>query len=322
VADQRLRTLQEGDDGVLSLDVAPASLESPGELVTADDGTPAVVVSVTLRNTGPLPVALESATIVGTGYRAEDVAGRRVPSRDRTVVRLVRPIRCADEEEAVRPGPLRVEATTGAGPQTADLRIDVQSLAYTADVVRSACGKTAPSQALTALDTASAEVSGGQARVRTELSNASATPILLTAVQTAQGLRLVAIEDDQGRPVDLPIELPPGDYDPPVEQFLGRGPARLLTFVVEVVDCAALPPPGTQDQFFPLFEATVTAPPGVEAPERQMFYGPQGPGWGDPRLADRLRALTCPPARESQLAPVPPLVEPARVRTEQELRFL
>lgn len=322
VANQRLKTLQESDDGVLSLDVAPASLESPGDLVAAADGAPAVVISVSLRNTGPRAVALESAAVVGTEFRAEDVAGRRIASRDRTVVRLVQPVRCDRRAEGDRPGPLRVRAMTGAGSKTVDLRVDVSSLGFTTEVMRSACGLTPPPQALLATESAPAELSGLQARVPSELSNASAFPILLREVRLSPGLRLVAIEDELSGQVELPIELPPGDYDPPVEPFLGRGPARSLTFVVEVADCDALPPPGMQDQFFPLFEATVTGLPGAEELSDGMFHGVGGSAWGDPRTGERLRQASCPPARESQLAPVPPLTDPARVRSEQELRLL
>lgn len=311
LAETRLQTLRDGPEGVLSLDVVVESVEGTS-LVSSVRSQAAVVSSVVLRNTGPNDVALDAAELIGTGFVAEDLEGRRLPPGGRTVLRLLRAVDCSALDPTPPPGPLRVEATTGAGQRTVDLRV-AADLAFADEQARAACGQVDPAMALIVLDSPPM-LTGTTVRVSAELSNASVSPLLVSDLRPLLGLRIVATTDQQGRPARLPLELPPGDYDPPTDPFSGRGSLRVLVVELAVEDCALLPARGTQHMGFgPVLEAAVTSSDGSRR---------GGTGWGDGRVLDDLRRTSCPPARESQLAPVPPMGDPARVRTEQELRYL
>jgi hypothetical protein len=310
LAERRQSSLDDSPAGVLSLDVVgDQSVVFSSELVSAADGTPSLVASVELRNTGPAPVALESAELLGTGYRAEDVTGRRVGDRDRTTVRLLRPVRCDELAPPAPPGPLRVRAMTRAGPRTTDLRLDTPDRALSEDLAQAACGRSSPARSLVVVEPAAAVVDGSRARVTAELSNGSASPILLQELRVSAGLRIVALQDADGAEVPLPLALPPGDFDPPTEPSLGRGPGRLLVVVLEVEDCAQLRPPRVEDLYLPLLEATVTDVEGGlgDRDRRRGGFGGGGGAWGDRSVAYRLHGAACPPdARaEAQDPPAP-----------------
>jgi hypothetical protein len=307
LAERRQSSLDDSPDGVLSLDVVgDQQLLSSSALVSSADGTPALVASVELRNTGPAPVALESAELMGTAYRAEDVAGRRVGERDRTTVRLLRPVRCDEPARPGPPGPLRVRAMTRAGPRTADLRLDTQSAAVADDLAQAACGRSSPAGSLLVTEPAAAVVEGARARVAAELGNGSGSPILLQSVRAPAGLRIVALQDDAGEQVPLPLELPPGDFDPPTEPHLGRGPGRLLVAVLEVEDCALLRPPRVEDLYLPLIEATVTdTDGGVGDLDHRHGRAGEGAAWGDRSVAYRLHGAVCTPAPSAQVQDPP-----------------
>jgi hypothetical protein len=218
-------------------------------------------------------------------------------------------VRCDDLAPLGKIGPLQVRATTGAGTSTTELRMDTQGIAFSVHFARAACGLPAPGQSLIAIDAPPTRVVGDRAEVGFGLSNASRAPLVLQSLELPAGLRLVALRDAEGGAVVLPLRLPPGDYDPPTQPMLGRGPVQRLLAVVEVADCAALPA-RTQDQMYvPLFLATTTDERGRsqgEAPDD--FYGGMGPGgshWGDATVVDRLRASSC-PVREPALTTTPP----------------
>jgi hypothetical protein len=187
--------------------------------------------------------------------------------------------------------------------------MDTQGIAFSVHFARAACGLPAPGESLMAIDAPPTRVVGDRAEVGFGLSNASRAPLVLQSLELPAGLRLVALRDAEGGAVVLPLRLPPGDYDPPTQPMLGRGPVQRLLAVVEVADCAALPA-STQDQLYaPLFQATTTQERGrsQEQPPDD-FYGGIGPGgshWGDATVVDRLRASSC-PVRESGLTTTPP----------------
>lgn len=308
LAERRQNALEDSPDGVLSIDLAVQEPQYTSDLVARGDGV-AVQATVVLRNTGPRTVALESAELVGTGYAADDLAGRRMAPDGSTSVRLLRPVRCDDLAPLGAVGPLRVRATTGAGTRITELRLDAQGIVWSAGFAGAACGLAPPGQSLVAIDTPSTSVVGDRAEVGFALSSAARTPLLLQSLELPPGLRLVALQDAEGGDVTLPLRLPPGDYDPPTQPMRGRGPERRLVAVMEVADCAALPE-RTQDQtYVPLFQATATDEQGrSEGERRDDFhggYGPGGGGWGDPAVVDRLRDSAC-PVRESALSTVPP----------------
>jgi hypothetical protein len=308
LAERRQSSLEDSPEGVLSLNLAAQEPQFAADLVARDSGV-AVQATVVLRNTGPRTVALESVKLIDTGYAADDVAGRRIAPDGSTSVRLLRTVRCDDLAPLGAVGPLRVRATTGAGTRTTQVRMETQVIATSHGFARAACGLAAPGQSLVAIDTPTSSVVGGRAEVGFELSNASRAPLVLQSLELPAGLRLVALQDAGGGDVTLPLRLPPGDYDPPTQPMLGRGPARRLIAVVEVADCAALPE-RTQDQMYvPPFQATVTDERGRRDGERpDALYGGFGPGgsqWGDPTVVDRLREGVC-PERESALTTNPP----------------
>lgn len=308
LAERRQSALEDSPEGVLSIDLAAQEPQFSSDLVARDGGV-AVQVAVVLRNTGPRTVALESAELVGTGYAADDVAGRRMAPDGSTSVRLLRPVRCDDLAPLGPVGPLRLRATTGAGTRITELRMETQGIAWSAGFAGAACGLAAPGQSLVAIDTPPTSVVGDRAEVGFELSSASRAPLVLQSLELPPGLRLVALHDAEGGDVTLPLRLPPGDYDPPTQPMRGRGPARRLVAVVEVADCAALRE-RTQDQtYVPLFQATATDERGrSEGEGPDDLYGGFGPGgssWGDPTVVDRLRESAC-PMRESALTTVPP----------------
>jgi hypothetical protein len=306
LAERRQSVLDASPDGVLSLDVASREPQFSPDLVELDGGL-AVQATVQLRNTGPRDIALEAVELEGTGFAAVDVAGRRLAADRVTAVQLLRAVRCEDLAPLDSVGPLRVRATTGAGPRTAELRLGTQEFGFSASFARAACGLLSPDQSLVAFETAPAVVSGGRAEVRVALSSASSSALVVQSLELPPGLRLASLTGVEGTDVTLPLRLPPGDYDPPTQPMLSRGQEQSLVAVLEVADCAALPARAAE-QYLPLFQAAVTDERGRSQGATDGFYGGFGVGgtaWGDPAVVDRLRASSC-PARESALTTVPP----------------
>lgn len=297
LAQVRLTTIGESAEGVLSLDIqAEPDIDVGGELVMTAEGTPAVTATAVLRNTGPQPVALAGAELLGTPYRSDDLGGRWVDAGGRTAVVLLRPIDCSELGRTRAPGPLRVHATTGAGRRSVDLRMSTRMLSLHDEQVRGACGQAGPGQALVVMDQVQTLLDG-RAVIGTALSNASSNPLAVTEVQPMAGLRLVRLEDERGAPVVLPLDLPPGSYDPPVEQFLGRGPERTVVAVLEVEDCARLAR-ADQDLHVPLIQGSVT---GLNGRSSATEWG------GDASVAFRLRQTSCPETPQA-LGDVAPLL--------------
>lgn len=308
LAEQRQTRLADSDEGVLSLDAGGAHLDRAPQLVRSSDGSPAVLLTVRLRNTGPRPVALDAVELVDTGFVAEDVAGRRVDAGGRTAVRLLHAVRCEALPEDRPPGPLRIRATTGAGSQTAELRIDILGLGFSREFLRASCGLSPPGQSLVALQRTPAHVVGDRIRVTSELSNASAAPLLLQSLRLPAGLGLVGLHDRAGEELALPLVLPPGDYDPPTEPFRGRGPAQVVVATLEVQDCAALLAAADSDVYHPLFDGTVTDAAGRDPDGRYGAFGVGSSAWGDGSVVERIRGTACPPPAGEESEP------PARAR--------
>jgi hypothetical protein len=126
---------------------------------------------------------------------------------------------------------------------------------------------------------------GDRLRITTTLSNASARPVLLTGLEPAPGLRVAEVLDGAGRAVALPYGLPPGDYDPPVDPYEGRGEDRRVVVVLEVADCARLPRVGP-DYFLPLVEGRISS---LEGEQATTSWG------GDVQPLSRLRDDVCTP---------------------------
>ena len=299
LAERRLSALRASPEGVLSLELGADGAGLDGELVTSSDGVLSSQTSVLLHNTGPRTIVLEDAELVGTGYRAEDLGERHVPADGRTTVQLLSPIRCDQPRQIGPPGPLRVRAATGAGSRTVELRMDASGLGFGVGLAAAACGEATAGSALVVNEPSSSLVDGRQARVPFELSNASASPIVLQELRLPAGLELAGLTNVDGDPVPLPLTLPPGDYDPPVEPFLGRGPARQLVAVVELTDCGPLRElPGDEGLFLPLFEAVVTDVKGRSGDQDATSgFGPGHTSWGDPAVLDRLRRAACGPSQ-------------------------
>ena len=308
LAERRQSTLDASPAGVLSLDLALQEPHFSSDLVESGGGA-AVQAVVVLRNTGPRTIALESAELPGTGFAADDVAGRRVTPDSTTSVRLLRPIRCDDLAPLGSVGPLVVRATTGAGPRSTELRMETQSVAMSVHFARAACGLMAPGNSMVAVDVPPTRIAGDRAEVGIELSSTSRAPLVLRSLEVPAGLRVAGLRDEQGRAVTLPLRLPPGDYDPPTDPMRGRGPAQRLVAVVEVADCSALAEPSQDEMYVPLFHGTVTDERGRSSLEGvdDAFggFGPGGSQWGDPSVLTRLRASAC-PVREPSLTTVPP----------------
>lgn len=288
LAEVRLTTLRESDDGVLSLEVRLETVDYSSMLITDADGRPAVSTSVVLHNTGPRPVALERAELLGTDYRSDDLAGRRVQPGDQAVVPLLRRVDCGDTSRSPAPGPLQVEGTTGAGPRTVELRMSTDVLGIHDHQVRRACGQASQLEALQVVEHAP-QVDGATAVLSAELSNGSAEPLVVQQVRTRPGLRLVRLEDGAGQPLALPLELPPGDFDPPTDPYEARGQAQEVAVVVAVDDCTVLPAPRADGVFVPLVDAVVGEHVGAAS------------SWGgDPTVVLRLWQAACPPADRSR----------------------
>lgn len=283
LAEVRLATLRESDDGVLSLEVRLETVDYSSMLIADTAGRPAVSTSVVLRNTGPRPIALDRAELQGTDYRSDELAGRRVQPGDSAVVPLLRRVDCGDTSRSPAPGPLQVQGTTGAGARTVELRMSTDVLGIHDDQVRRACGQASQVEALQVVEHA-AQVDGATAVLPAELSNGSAEPLVVQQVRTRPGLRLVRVQDGAGQPLALPLELPAGDFDPPTDPYEGRGQARAVAVVVEVEDCTVLQAPDEQGVLFPLVDAVVGEHAGAAS------------SWAsDPSVALRLWQAACPP---------------------------
>lgn len=287
LADLRTTTIEESPEGVLSLDVSPEQMDySSGSVVADADGRMSLTTSVVVRNTGPRPVAFERAELLGTPYRSDELGGRRVADGGQSTIALLRAVDCARLERTRAPGPLRVHATTGAGRRTVDLRMNTDVLQFHDDQVRGACGQSEPDQALIVQERGFT-VDGTTLRLEVSLSNASALPLAVETMTPAPGLRLTRVTARDGTgvrggftPVDLPLALAPGNFDPPVEPYQGRGPEVELALEVEIEDCAVFRPP-PPDQFEPAVTFRVTG-------------GRGGNGFGtDPSLLRRLQQASC-----------------------------
>lgn len=303
LAETRQRGLDDGPDGVLSLDVELEPVDAGGALAVTAAGEPALSTTVVLRNTGPRPVALESAELVGTPWRSDDLAGRRVADGDRTELTLLRPLDCGALTATPPPGPLLVRATTGSGSKAAALRISFHGLQFADGTARSACGQAEPPAAVVSTETR-VELQDDRVLLTVELANASARPLALTSLQPLPGLHLTALQD--GANVALPLPLPPGDYDPPVDASQGRGAGRTLELTLQVEDCSQLAPV-RQGDYLPMVTAQVRGPAGRQPGE--LAFG------GDPVALDRLRRTACPQVAGA-LAEDPPVL------SEQQLRAL
>lgn len=282
LAEARQTSLDDGPDGVLSLDVELEPVDAGALLAVTAAGEPALSATVVLRNTGPRPVALESAELVNTPWRSDELAGRRVADGDRTELTLLRPLDCGDLTATPAPGPLLVRATTGSGSKTAALRISFDGLAFADEMAAGACGQAEPTAAVASTETR-VELQDDRMLITVELANASARPLALTSLQPLPGLRLTALQD--GANVALPLPLPPGDYDPPIEAYQGRGAGRTLELVLQVDDCSQLTPV-RPDDYLPMVTAQVRGP-AARQPGEQAFGG-------DPVALDRLRRAVCP----------------------------
>jgi len=151
--------------------------------------------------------------------------------------------------------------------------------------VRGLCGQAEPEAALVVAERSSV-VTGSTLVVAAELSNASGRPLSVRALRTIEGLRVARVVDERDAPIGFPLTLEPGDYDPPVEPFEGRGRPRQVVVVLEVDDCARLTSSGRDELSWGLVQADVAGDGGVV---RTTF------GWGgDPMLGARLRQAACP----------------------------
>ena len=236
LADMRTTTLQESDEGVLSFEVSHDGYIRPSIAASAD-GRPALITSVSLLNTGPRPVALERVELMGTSYRSDDLRGRRLDPGADSVVALLRPVDCANLELTRAPGALRVHATTGAGTSSTDLRISTDLLQGHDEQIRSACGLSPAESALFVQDGRDS-LEGTTLVIDLVLRNATAEARSVARLVPTEGLRIVGVTSRDRSPVDLPLRLEPGDFDPPVDPYVGAGPETELSVRLEVDDCA------------------------------------------------------------------------------------
>lgn len=240
LADLRTTTLEESAEGVLSLDVRLESSIRP-HLATDADGGRSLATSVVIRNTGPRTVALERAELLGTSYRSDDLRGRRVAAGEESVVVLLRRIDCSRLGRGAPAGPLRVHATTGAGRRSVDHRVIAGVLESHDEQVRAACGRSAADDALYVQDSRES-LDGATMVLDLTLRNGSSRPLSVERLVPATGLRIVGVTSHRGTPVALPLQLEPGDFDPPVDPFFGGGPATELSVRLAVEDCARFEP--------------------------------------------------------------------------------
>lgn len=245
LADLRTTTLEESAEGALSLEVHLESRIRPHIAATAD-GRRALATSVSIRNTGPHPVAFERAELLGTPYRSDDLRGRRVASGAESVVVLLRSIDCSRLDSTPVPGPLRVHATTGAGIRSVDLRMSADLLQFQDDQVRAACGRNDPDEALFVQDGRDS-VDGASLVIDLALRNASARPLSVERLVIAPGLRVADVTSRGRAPVTLPLRLEPGDFDPPVDPVFGSGPEVELSVRLEIADCGLFRPSSPDD---------------------------------------------------------------------------
>lgn len=266
-----LRGTTPGDspESVLSLEERLDQPDSGGVgVLSDDDGLSLLTTTVVIQNTGPRVVTLQRAELLSTSYRTEQVQGRRVPAGGQAAITLLRPVDCTQLADTSAPGPLRVQATTGAGTRTVDLRIDIAVVAFHDEQARASCGQSEPDEALL-LSLRGAVLDGTTLRLALGLSNGSALPLAVESLTPPRGLRLGRVSARDGTrpdaafaPLVLPLPLTPGDFDPPVEPREGRGPEVELAVEVEVADCAGYRPPSSEE-FEPAVSFLVTGAVGV-----------------------------------------------------------
>lgn len=282
LAELRMTTIEESAEGVLSLEIRVESNSSNfggGDVVAAADGRLSLATSVLIHNTGPRPVALERAELLGTTYGSDELRGRRVADGEESIIVLMRSIDCARLDRTPTPGPLRVHATTGAGTRTVDLRMNTAIVQAHDEQARGYCGQNEPGAALLVQEQR-AILDGAVLVIGLSVSNMSARPLSVERLITVPGLRVAGVTSRDSAPVALPLRLEPGDFDPPVDPFLGRGPEVEVAVRLEIEDCAVYRPP-TPNTFEPA--ATV-----------QVTGGRLAHGLGtDPAVLERLSEVAC-----------------------------
>jgi hypothetical protein len=285
LTDLRTQVLAETDASTLSLEARGVEDEEIFELVDDPDGRPSRALVVELRNTGPREVGIESVELVGTGFVAEDVAGRRLREGGRLRLTLLRTVDCAVERDGRpvdRPAPLLVRGLTDAGPREVSVRARLDPYLLADDLERSACGQVPAGQALY-VEERRTRFADGVARVEVAVSNGSARPLEVRSLVVPPGLA-VRLVDENGQEVGLPLRLPAGDFSVPRRGYPpAGGDPLLLVAEISVAACDALPTRPSQLEGEPLVAVEVTD--GEETGE--TFFG-------DPfQLLGRLRSTAC-----------------------------
>lgn len=147
LAELRMATIEESAEGVLSLAIrveANSNDVGGGDVAAAADGQLSLATSVTIHNTGPRPVALERAELLGTTYRSDELGGRWLADGKDGVIVLMRSIDCSRPDDTQTPGPLRVHATTAAGTRTVDLRMNTANVQAHDEQARGYCSRNDP----------------------------------------------------------------------------------------------------------------------------------------------------------------------------------
>lgn len=236
--DWRTADLRETADGALSLEASGVDDVPYFELADDDQGRLSTVLVVALRNTGSREVELRAVDMPGTGFVADDADGVRVRAGSSVRVVLLRPVDC-DARPTGPPGELRVRALTAAGERERRLRVLLGTYELSGQSARVACGQVPAAQALQPYEQ-ELSFDGPSARLELRLRSASDHPVVVQAARTVPGLALVLTGDGAG-PLQLPLQIPAGDYSRPRRPLDDVLPERTLTATVTVADCTRLP---------------------------------------------------------------------------------
>ena len=260
------------------------SHNSSGSETRGQDDVAEVTRQVGLRNTGPRPVEVLSATY---GTLTLDGSRRAEPGRHLTLT-LGRRVSCAERptEEPVEQGVrLSVRAADGT---VVERRLPLPADAWFTDpaVLRRACGYLEPYEAGMALPTGTPRLEGDALLMDLLVGNHSRAPLELAHLGGGSGMALSLATVD-GRPSRMPLVVPPG-----AGSGSGDLPMLAVTVRLRVQDCTAVVPPDLDGQVFDESSAAVLvtsfARPGADPDPTQGFSLLEQPQ----AVADLLR-LSC-----------------------------
>jgi hypothetical protein len=233
--------------------------QSGGSETRDADDVAEVVRRLGLRNTGPRPVEVLSAS-----YGTLTLEGtRRADPGQNLVLSLGRRLSCAQRpaqepvEQAVR---LSVRAADGT---VVERELPVPAEAYSSDpaLLQRACGYLEPYEGGMAIPTGIARLDGDALQLDLLVGNLTRAPLELADLGAGSGMALTLASVD-GRPSRMPVVVPPG-----AGSSNGDLPMLAVTVQLRVQDCSAVVPPdltGQRDETSAEVIATGFARPGTQ----------------------------------------------------------